>query len=69
MQHANDRNMAGISTAPDVTPEVVAAAIQRGRRERSLAFWAMLEAVFSRPAVHEVDRADVLCDRTSPVAR
>jgi hypothetical protein len=37
------------ATALGVDPAVVAAAIERGRRERSLAFWAMLQAVFGRP--------------------
>lgn len=31
-----------------VTPELVEAAIQRGRRERSLAMWSVLQAVFGR---------------------
>jgi hypothetical protein len=32
-----------------VTPEIVEAAIRRGRYERSVAFWAVLEAIFGRP--------------------
>ncbi|MEZ5816072.1 MAG: hypothetical protein R3D44_03225 [Hyphomicrobiaceae bacterium] len=37
-----------VSQRPRVTPEMVQAAIQRGRRERSQAMWAMLQAVFGR---------------------
>ena len=38
---------------PIVTPEIVEAAMLRGRRERSLAFWAMLQSIFGRPEARD----------------
>jgi hypothetical protein len=34
---------------PRVTPELIEAAVNRARKERSEAFWALLQAVFGRP--------------------
>lgn len=36
-----------MSQSPRVTPEEIEAGIRRGRKERSAAFWAMLQAVFA----------------------
>ncbi|MGE0765877.1 MAG: hypothetical protein AB7L90_05395 [Hyphomicrobiaceae bacterium] len=36
-----------------VTPEQVDAAVLRGRRERSLAVWSVLRAVFGRPGLRD----------------
>ena len=44
--HTSQSLLTGTSV---VTPEIVEAAMQRGRRERSIAFWTMLQAVFGRP--------------------
>lgn len=44
------------------TPERIEAAVQRGRRERSLAMWSILQAVFGRPEAREQDEV------TSPAA-
>ncbi|MGE0701204.1 MAG: hypothetical protein AB7O57_19070 [Hyphomicrobiaceae bacterium] len=38
---------------PVLTGAVIEAAIQRGRRERSQAFWTMLQAIFGRPENRE----------------
>ena len=52
-----------------VTPDLIQAAMQRGRRERSLAFWAMMQAVFGRR--DEADHAHLpqASDRTAAIAR
>jgi hypothetical protein len=47
--HYNDQR------SPTVTPELVEAAILRGRHERSKAFWSMLQSIFGRPESREVD--------------
>lgn len=53
-----------------VTPERIEAAILRGRRERSLAMWAMLQAVFGRPDARDRDEAARLDgERPVPMAR
>lgn len=53
-----------------VTPEQVANAIARGRRERSVAFWTMLQTVFGRPehrdAPHDISATG---DRNCAVLR
>ncbi len=53
-----------------VTPEQVANAIARGRRERSVAFWTMLQAVFGRPENRDAsDDLAAACDRNGAVLR
>ncbi len=50
-----------------VTPEIVEAAMQRGRRERSIAFWTMLQAVFGRP--EGANESHAVGDRNAALAR
>lgn len=38
-----------------IDPAIIEAAIRRGRLERSQAFWAMLQAIFGRPAAKDGD--------------
>jgi len=45
-----------------VTSQRIEAAIQRGRRQRSLAMWSMLQAVFGRPEAREQN------DASEPIA-
>jgi len=54
---SNHRHIVTVYGA-NVTPEVIEAAIQRGRRERSKAFWSLLEALFGRPG----ERGDAVVD-------
>ena len=55
-----------------ISRESVETALQRGRRERSLALWSMLQAVFGRPEGRDQDdRAELSApaDRCAPLAR
>jgi hypothetical protein len=47
--------MDGTRRAP--TPEALELMLNKARRERSLAFWTMLQAVFGRPEAREAAEA------------
>jgi hypothetical protein len=66
MSHMSNTSRTSSTPVWGVDPAVVAAAIERGRRERSQAFWAMLQAVFGRP--ENRDAADSAATRRPNIA-
>jgi hypothetical protein len=49
MSSKSNQSLNPLTGTSAVSPEIIEAAMQRGRRERSKAFWTMLQAVFGRP--------------------
>lgn len=66
-----DRAMSNTAhtTNRSIDPAVIEAAIQRGRRERSRAFWAMLQSIFGRPEDRGSSVAPPAADPTAAALR
>jgi hypothetical protein len=70
MSNNSNESLSQLTGTSVVTREMIEAAIQRGRRERSQAFWTMLQTVFSRPeAVEDRHSGREVDDRNISLAR
>jgi len=69
MSSNNNESLSQSTGTSVVSPEIIEAAMQRGRRERSKAFWALLQAVFGRPEGADEHGTHTIGDRNAAPAR
>jgi hypothetical protein len=69
MSSNSNESLSVLTGTSVVSADVIAAAMQRGRRERSKAFWTMLQAVFGRPEGADEHAAHTIGDRNAAHAR
>jgi len=69
MSTNNNENLSQLTGTSIVSREMIDAAMQRGRRERSKAFWSMLQTVFSRPEGADEHGTHTIGDRNAAPAR